>query len=302
MAPVPGSPTIKPNEFVLVCVPISNRERREFQENGFVTIRNAVDPILCEHARDAVWNELPVDRHDPASWRGRNDGSDIPDFVSTRPFEEIARVVFPYAEALVGRDALAPPGDPPLVAPHHTATAVGGDHDGMLSPHISYPRAEGDSEWTERATENQDAHVDGYAPDDPNGEDVNYLPLTIGATVYVDSVRPGGGGFTVWPGSHLRMSEYFESHTYEEYVAADNVLPKLELGPPNEISGEAGDLVLWHHNLVHAAGPNLSDRIRMAAIGRFVVKDIVERMDEGYLEEGDGLGDIWKQYPAISSD
>jgi len=40
----------------------------------------------------------------------------------------------------------------------------------------------------------------------------------------------------------------------------------------------------------------------LAAIGRFVINDIVERMDEGYLEEGDGLGDPWKQYPALSND
>jgi hypothetical protein len=280
-------------------VPLSESQKREFKRNGFVTIRGAVDPDLCQRARETVWEGLPVDRDDPESWKGMNQGSDIPDIASTDPFEEFARVVFPYAEALVGEGILAPPGEPPVEVSHHAGATVGGDHDGMISPHISYPREDEDSSWTERETQNQGAHVDGYAPDDRFGEDINYMPMTVGTAVYFDTVQPGGGGFTVWPGSHLVLSEYFEDHTYEEYVSEQDVLSELDLGAPFEISGQAGDLVLWHHNLVHAAGPNVSDRIRMASIGRFLIDDPIEEMGEEFMAEGDGLGDPWAQYPAL---
>ena len=278
---------------------LSATQKLEFKRNGFVTIRNAVDQDLCQKARQVVWDALPVNKDDPESWKGRNLGSDIPDIDSTDPFEEFARIAFPHAEALVGKGHLAPPDDPPVEVSHHAGTLVGADHDGMLSPHISYPREDEDSDWTERASENQNAHVDGYAPDDRFGENINYIPLTIGVAIYFDTVQPGGGGFTVWPGSHIRLAEYFESHTYNEYVKDQDVLSELELGVPFEISGESGDMVLWHHNLVHAAGPNISGHIRMASIGRFVIDDILNRMDEDFQEKGHGLGDLWKQYPTL---
>jgi ectoine hydroxylase-related dioxygenase (phytanoyl-CoA dioxygenase family) len=128
---------------------------------------------------------------------------------------------------------------------------------------------------------------------------VTAYPTADGIAIYFDSVKPGGGGYTVWPGSHLALAEYFEEHTYEEYIADQDVLSELDLGPPFEISGEAGDLVLWHHNLVHAAGPNIGDRIRMASIGRFLIDDPLEKMGEEFMSEGDGLGDPWAQYPAL---
>lgn len=276
---------------------LSGSQRREFKRNGFVTIRDAVDNEITESALETVWEGLPVDRDDPESWKGRNRGSDIPDVPSFEPFERIAREVFPYAESLVGDGALAPPSEPPLENCHHAGTLVGEAHDGILSPHINYPREETD--WQARATENQGSHVDGYAPTDRFGEDVNYLPLTIGAAVYFDEVKPGGGGFTVWPGSHLKTAEYFSSHTYAEYIEEQDVLDDLDLGPPFEIAGESGDLTLWHHNLVHTAGPNLGERIRMAAIGRYIHADILEVMGEDFPNTGDGLGDPWSQYPEL---
>lgn len=278
---------------------LSEGQKQEFKRNGFVTIRNAVDPVLCQRAREVVWEGLPVDRDDPESWKGRNQGSDIPDIASTEPFEELARVAFPYAESLVGEGELAAPAQPPVEVCHHAGATVGPDHEGMLSPHISYPRDDEDRSWVERETENQGAHVDGYAPDDRFGEDINYMPLTIGVAVYFDSVKPGGGGFTVWPGSHIALGKYFETHTYEEYIADQDVLTELDLGPPFEISGEPGDMVLWHHNLVHAAGPNLGDRIRMASIGRFLIDDPLEKMGDEFMSAGEGLGDLWAQYPAL---
>lgn len=278
---------------------LSERQKRQFKRYGFLTLRNVVDQDVCRDAYEAAWEGMAVDRDDPESWKGMNQGSGIPDIVRFKPFEELAQIAFPYAEALVGEGVLAKPSEPPVEEAHHAGVLNGPDQDGMLSPHISYPREDEDSEWTARHTENQGSHVDGYASDDRFGEDINYLPLSVGVAVYFDKVIPGGGGFTVWPGSHLKVSEYFEDHSYNEFVAADGVLADLDIGAPFEVTGESGDLVLWHHNMVHAAGPNVSDRIRMAAIGRFVVDDIFDRMNEEFPDTVTALGDPWNQYPAL---
>lgn len=276
---------------------LSTDKKWQFKRTGFIVIRNAIDDETTASALETVWSGLPVDRDDPGSWKGQNQGSDIEGLESNEPFEEIAKQAFAYADDLVGEGALALPDDPPVEYCHHAGTLVGEDHEGILSPHISYP--DEDVDWTSRHLEDQGAHVDGYAPDDRFGEEINYLPMTVGAAVYFDEIVPGGGGFTVWPGSHLATAEYFEDHTYEEYIEDQDVLADLDLGPPVEIFGEAGDLVLWHHNMVHAAGPNLSDRIRMASIGRFLHGDILEIMGEDFLKTGAGLGDPWKQYPGL---
>jgi hypothetical protein len=166
------------------------------------------------------------------------------------------------------------------------------DHDGAVGPIMQYP-----SDIRDDAHEPFDYreawHVDGgtgpYATEE---DDIEYLPFTIASAVYFDEVEPRGGGFTVWPRSHRLTEEYFENHTYGDYVTNDDVLGDLEPGPAFEITGGPGTLVLWHHNIIHGAAPNHSERIRMAGFQRMAHRDI------GEIRQ-DGLSDIWKMYPAI---
>ena len=86
--------------------------------------------------------------------------------------------------------------------------------------------------------------------------------------VFVDTVPPHSGGFTIWPGSHY-MSHLYHTTVYgpldpdlaEPYSKArDNVLREIA---PVEFSGKAGDVVFWHPRLVHGGGVNRSaDRDR----------------------------------------
>lgn len=277
---------------------LSTQQRKQFKRQGFLVVRDAIDRDLCARALDTIWESVPEDRDDPDSWPGEElDSTGIEGLESAAPFEEIAREVFSYAEALVGKGLLAPPGEPPLDYCHHAGMLVPPeDHDGMLAPHISYP-VEG-LDQTDRATTAQGGHVDGYhgrfGP-----EELQYLPFTVAATVYVDEVSPCGGGFTVWPGSHEVFGDYFESNTYLDYIEADGVHEELDLGPPFEVTGSPGTLTLWHPNLVHAAGANLSRDVRMAAIGRFLRADIEEFDAEAILAEGVGLENVWSQFDAL---
>jgi len=94
----------------------------------------------------------------------------------------------------------------------------------------------------------------------PHGD---HTGAQLSAMVFVETVPPHCGGFTIWPGSH-RMSHVYHRTVYgpldpdlaEEYVKArDDVLSTVT---PIEFSGKAGDVVFWHPRLVHAPGVNRS--------------------------------------------
>lgn len=99
------------------------------------------------------------------------------------------------------------------------------------------------------------------------------------------------GNFTVWPGSHRLYEQYFRTHDVRDMLAGT---PRLEsLPPPVQIRVRAGDLVLAHYQLGHAAAPNLSARVRYAVFFRLYHRD----HDSQAL---DILADIWREYPGLA--
>jgi len=94
----------------------------------------------------------------------------------------------------------------------------------------------------------------------PHGD---HTGAQLSAMVFVDTVPPHCGGFTIWPGSHY-MSHVYHKTVYgpldpdrsDEYMKArDDVLKQVA---PVEFHGKAGDVVFWHPRLVHGPGVNYS--------------------------------------------
>ena len=61
---------------------------------------------------------------------------------------------------------------------------------------------------------------------------------------------------------------------------------------PVQITGQAGDVVLTHHQLVHCAAPNASSNIRYAAIFRL-------RHAECEQIGRAAFTDIWREWPGV---
>lgn len=290
---------------------LSMEQKRNFKRNGFLVLPDALNEERCEAAREVLWNVIPENRNDPESWFVRNGDHDellhrasssdsASRFTDVEPFEELFRDVYPYAEELVGEGVLADPEERPmeycLHGGHLLASREDGgsavSHEGAIGPILQYP-SNLKNDRSEPFDYRRAWHVDGGTGPYAVGTDVTYLPFTIAVAVYFDDVEPRGGGFTVWPGSHRATEEYFRTHTYAEYAAnGNNVLKDLDLGPAMEITGEAGTLVLWHHNLVHGPAPNHSERIRMAGFQRIARTDIA-KIGESHLS------DCWLQYDEI---
>ncbi|PSP78937.1 hypothetical protein BRC81_05535 [Halobacteriales archaeon QS_1_68_20] len=261
----------------------TDEQRREFKELGFIVLPGELDSDLISRAREGLKKGTPSDREEYDEVADDEDRfkqmtQNIP---SAEPFNEINRRMFEYAEELLGEDELVPPGDGTQIALRYPSGK---------SPHD--PEAERPRELH--------GHLDGYGTGYEFGDQIEYASI-FGIT-YLDRVRPRGGGFTVWPGSHWTAQEYFRDHSLE---SGRGGLPAIDEDghwdydrkrndqfDPFEISGPPGTLILAHYKLEHTGGVNHSDSIRMAAIRRFRRKNAQD-------QKHDAAQNIWKYWPKM---
>lgn len=122
------------------------------------------------------------------------------------------------------------------------------------------------------------AHTDGH-------------PFMLSMVGLIADSPPRGGAFQVWPGSHRRLYPTFWMQYDQARIPFYDHLPSysgvlnppayheelariLEDTEPVDCFGHAGDVVLWHHRLVHMAGENHSKVMRCAVLGDFARDDL----------------------------
>lgn len=104
------------------------------------------------------------------------------------------------------------------------------------------------------------AHIDGmYTPTNgvPAGTIASFTALA--GILLNDLPDENAGNFTVWPGSHLKHADYFRKHGPRSLLEG---MPQSDIGPPRQITGRAGDMVLAHYLLGHGVAANVSPYIR----------------------------------------
>ena len=93
------------------------------------------------------------------------------------------------------------------------------------------------------------------------------------------------------PGTHLTHAEYFRAHGPEAFLAAAGY-PPIRLPEPEQVTGEAGDLLLAHYLLGHNIGGNTSRAVRRAVYFRIKRAGHDPRWREF-------LQDPWLDYDAV---
>jgi ectoine hydroxylase-related dioxygenase (phytanoyl-CoA dioxygenase family) len=134
-------------------------------------------------------------------------------------------------------------------------------------------------------------HLDGlYTPDNgvPAGSVLSFTMLA--GIVLSDVAGPDAGNLVVWPGSHLRLEKYFRERGPRSLQQG---MPDVDLGRPEPVLARAGDVVLCHYQLAHAAGPNTSPHVRYAVYFRLEAKGHSSRRWEC-------LTDVWKEWEGLS--
>ena len=229
----------------------TDAEKRHFKERGFVVKRDLLGAALIARALDVLWQHIDAERDDPATWvnagpLGNLPCSDHPDIVATLHDTPI----YEHVEELAGAGKLTPPSRPLCK--------------------MVYPSGKSLDEWEAPPA----GHLDGYTIEGVGST------FTVGATVNISHIRPRGGGFTVWPGTHLRVADYFRRHSLLTGwdINRGKVAALADLPEPVECVGPPGTVMFWHHYLLHRAGVNCRPHIRMAFVNRFSFKNLRDIM------------------------
>ena len=242
---------------------------REFHDRGYVKIPGAISKAMVDTARQAVNHSIgtlgpngeDMSKHRAAQFcRDLNGAPVIMDLFNASP-------VISLAESLMGEGNLQKPIRGAQVAPRFPTVT------GEVPPE---PRG----------------HLDGM------GTGTNGMPkgvyrrgFTAFAVIYLADVpEPYSGNFTVWPQSHRFFENYFKREGLE---ILSNGTPRVDLPEgPDMVTGNAGDLIIAHHQMIHTGGPNASPNIRYAAIARLRHIDCEKNGNEGFQ-------DIWREFPCV---
>ena len=242
---------------------------REFYDRGYVKIPGAISKAMVDTARQAVNHSIGtlgpngenMSKHRAAQFcRDLNGAPVIMDLFNASP-------VISLAESLMGEGNLQKPIRGAQVAPRFPTVI------GEVPPE---PRG----------------HLDGM------GTGTNGMPkgvyrrgFTAFAVIYLADVpEPYSGNFTVWPGSHRFFENYLKREGLE---ILSNGTPRVDLPEgPDMVTGNAGDLIIAHHQMIHTGGPNASPNIRYAAIARLRHIDCDKNGNEGFQ-------DIWREFPCV---
>jgi ectoine hydroxylase-related dioxygenase (phytanoyl-CoA dioxygenase family) len=107
-------------------------------------------------------------------------------------------------------------------------------------------------------------HIDGFPPE-PEGRPGTFTMLA--GVLMSDQREQDAGNLWVWPGTHLTHADYFRTHGPDAFFTAGGY-PPICLPEPEQVTGQAGDLVLAHYLLSHNIGGNISPMIRRAVYFR----------------------------------
>lgn len=281
---------------------IDRNQRKHFKRRGYVVFNNRIDESVIDEARSGVWDALPISHDSSREEMQEQQYKYINEVSNLKPFTEIRDTIYEYAEQLVGQGVLEsgeegiPTGD--VNIPKELQIVV--NYPQRIKSPDTHLRSIG---YGPRGVETTaGGHLDGYGAvfKDPDRERL-YNYSTIGVGVYLDEVTIGGGGLTVFPGSHWLAEKYFEEHSLES-PGWMGQLPALDDNGgwnydeslyqqlrPEEITGPSGTIIFWHMKLLHCASVNQSARPRLATFSRFTHKD-------GDDIEQEAATNIWKYW------
>jgi hypothetical protein len=243
---------------------LNHAQKREIFENGFVKVPGVVPQVMVDAALRAINHSVGqgMAPDDMVTFRSQ---SYCPEVKNTPVITDlfVRTPAWELAESLVGEGKLRP---------------VRGAQIALRFPTLQDP------------PNPPRPHLDGmYSPHNgvPQGQIRNFTML---AGIFLSDVaQPFSGNFTVWPGTHHLFERYFREHGPESLLDG---MPKVAMPEPVQLSVRAGDLVLAHYQLAHAAVQNVSPHPRYAIFFRLTHVDHESQRWET-------MTDIWREWEGM---
>ena len=221
---------------------LTGEEVHQFIEQGYVVVHKVFSRELAAQTIPLVWAELDIDPRDSSTWASPL--VMLKKVLENPPFPQI------HTERYLGAvDDLCGQGR------WHATMGVG--HWPILLPGFAKPP------WCPPKT---GWHVD-IALDHPR---VDSPELGLVNVEFFTDITPGGGGTAVRVGSHCRVARILEEAQRDGRMNQDELhlltLSDTDHLPVVGVIAQAGDVLMMHPFMVHAASSNTSDRARVAAV------------------------------------
>ncbi|MBX2905598.1 MAG: phytanoyl-CoA dioxygenase family protein [Taibaiella sp.] len=199
-----------------------------WEQNGYIVVKNVVPAAACESARNAIWHYLEADAGEPESWYNAANGKRG---MMLRLFQHEALSQIRYApkirkvyEELYKTKEIFLVVDKVSFNPPETA---------------KYRFAGSPLHWD----------VSLKCP----------IPFELQGFLYLTNTNAEDGAFHCVPGFHNEVDSWLSSLP----AGTDPREAALQLLKPIPVTGNAGDLVVWHQALPHCATPNRGRTPRM---------------------------------------
>ena len=242
---------------------LTRSERRQFVEKGYLVRQVAMDRDRVRDAIDLTWAQIDPrwKRDEPDTWRGVIEDSCHVKSVQERrgrlKFRECVKRTPWLVDMIYGNQHVRS-------VIHDLLGPKGGPRKFIRGLYPNFP-----SEGARIPPGGMDGH-----------------PFQVGVIMYLSDVVPGGGGFTLWAGSHRIMHYAFGGHASWDLVDHDARRPLQKRASREcenvEISGPVGTTIFWHHRLLHTPSVNSTRQVRHALVADFVQSDWEARRDEPF--------------------
>lgn len=136
-------------------------------------------------------------------------------------------------------------------------------------------------------------HIDGMYDDDHKTPIVRYS--FCAGVLLSDVPRANMGNLLAYPGTHVRIAELFRRKGLG--ALRKGIAKSLPLPEPVQVTGKAGDVVLFHFQTAHDKARNDSPEIRYTAYFRFWHVDAWHDKSSAYLKRA--LTDPWLEWPGM---
>lgn len=239
-------------------------QRQQFFEQGYVHVPGVVPRVMVNAALRAI-NHSMGEGIDPAQIQTFRARSYAPELQREPVITDLYNKTpaFDLATSLIGEGDILP------VTASQIALRFPGFQD---PPKVVSP------------------HLDGmYTPTNgvPEGRILSFTMLL--GVMLSDVPEPYMGNLAVWPGTHHIYEKYFREHGPEALLIG---MPPVNLPPPMQMLGQAGDIVLCHYQVAHSISQNVSPHIRYALYFRLYQTQHETRWKEA-------MTDIWLEWAGM---
>ncbi len=212
---------------------ISKADRAHFKKYGYLVVKNVVPKHLIQPAREEIATTVNARLDDPTSWyQGdlRNDGIvPVHHLQSLWNIRQDPQVFAMFAE-FWGQDSH-------LYTDFNRCCFRPPNHDDY--PELSL----GEIHWDIDPRRGSEGWIQGI--------------------VLLTDIKPNTGGFQCIPEIYQDIDEWIRVNAMSEDF--NHFQPGLDTHPTLQLSGQAGDVILWSTLLPHGPAVNLSNEVRIAA-------------------------------------